>query len=186
MSLELIIGPMFSGKTKALLKRVEELEKIPNNEILCMTHLSDDRYSSQGDIVSHDGDVRPAHALRDLMSFVAHPLFRDATHIAIEEAQFFHDLGPFVRLATDMHSKHVICAGLDGDFMRQPFGQLMELVPYCDKIQKLKAHCSRCKEPHTAIYTARLRGHGSEQVLVGATDIYKPMCREHYLEYYYH
>jgi thymidine kinase len=186
MSLELIIGPMFSGKTKALLRRVRELEKTPTNEVLCITHLSDDRYSSQGDIVSHDGDTRPAHALRDLMSFVSHPLFRDATHIAIEEAQFFHDLAPFVRLSTDVHKKHLVCAGLDGDFMREPFGQVMELVPLCDHIQKLKAHCSRCSEPYTAIYTARLRGHGSEQVLVGATDIYKPMCREHYLEYYYH
>jgi thymidine kinase len=52
-------------------------------------------------------------------------------------------------------------------------------------VEKLRANCGQCSQLHTAIFTARLRGHGSRQVHVGGTETYQPMCRAHYLSYYY-
>lgn len=185
MSLELIIGPMFSGKTKRLLRRIRELEKDPKTIILCITHAIDDRYSKEGKIVSHDGDSHAAIACAALLPLVKEDMYRVATHILIEESQFFPDLFPFVTQAIDNHGKHLICAGLDGDFLRRPFGQVLELVPHSDSVEKLRANCGQCSQMRTAIFTARLRGHGSRQVHVGGTETYQPMCRAHYLNYYY-
>jgi len=138
-----------------------------------------------GEIVSHDGKSHVALPLSELMPFISDPLYRAATHIMIEESQFFPDLYPFVTQAADAHDKHITCAGLDGDFARQPFGQIIDLVPHCNSVIKLQANCSSCSEPGTAIFTARLRGHGSDQVYVGGTELYRPLCRRHYIEYCY-
>jgi thymidine kinase len=186
MSIELIVGPMFSGKTKTLLRRIRALERDPNTILLCITHSDDDRYTISGpQIISHDGDSHMALAVRELMPLVSSGLYRDATHIIIEESQFFPDLFPFVKQGADAHHKSFLCAGLDGDFLREPFGQLIDLVPYCDSIQKLKANCARCSESGTAIFTARRRGKGSDQVYIGGKETYEPMCRRHYIQYYY-
>jgi len=185
MSIDLIVGPMFAGKTKELLFRIRQLERNPANRVVCITHTYDDRYSKNGEIVTHDGKSHPAIPLVKLMPFISDPLYQDATHIMIEESQFFPDLFPFVTQAADAHRKHLCCAGLDGDFQRNPFGQVMELVPHCDSIIKLKANCAQCSEPGTAIFTARGRGHGSSQVYIGGTESYRPMCRRHYIQYCY-
>lgn len=185
MSIELIVGPMFSGKTKALLRRIRDLERNPQNILLCITHADDDRYTTGQKIISHDGDSHAALAVRELMPLVSGPIYRNATHIIIEESQFFPDLFPFVTKGADAHRKQFICGGLDGDFMREPFGQVIDLVHHCDTIQKLKANCGRCSGPGTAIFTARRRGRGSDQVYIGGKESYEPMCRRHYIEYYY-
>ena len=185
MSIELIVGPMFSGKTKTLLRRIRDLERNRQNIVLCITHADDDRYTMENQIVSHDGDSHVAIAVRELLPLVSLPIYRNATHIIIEECQFFPDLFPFVTKGADAHRKAFICAGLDGDFMREPFGQVIDLVPHCDTIQKLNADCARCSEKGTAIFTARRRGRGSDQVYIGGKETYEPMCRRHYIQYYY-
>jgi thymidine kinase len=183
MSIELIVGPMFSGKTKALLRRIRTLEQDSSNILLCITHSDDDRYTTEHRIISHDGDSHVALAARELMPIVSSHLYKNATHLVIEESQFFPDLFPFVKQGADAHHKAFLCGGLDGDYMRGPFGQLMDLVPHCDTIQKLKANCTRCSEPGTAIFTARRRGKSSDQVYIGGKEAYEPMCRRHYIEY---
>lgn len=185
MSIDLIVGPMFSGKTKELLHRIRRLEMNPANEVVCITHTHDERYSHRGEIVSHNGDSHAAIPLSALMPFISSHDYRNATHIIIEEAQFFPDLFPFVTKTADMHKKEVICAGLDGDFKREPFGHLIDLVPHCDSIIKLRANCSKCSETGTAIFTARMRGHGSDQVYIGGKEAYRPFCRKHFIQYYY-
>jgi len=177
---------MFAGKTKALLRRIIELERDSYNILLCITHAADNRYRKKADqIISHDGESHAAMAVTELMPLVTHPLYIHATHVIIEESQFFPDLLPFVKQGADAHNKHFICAGLDGDFAREPFGQVIFLVPHCDTIQKLKANCARCHEKETAIFTARRRGNGSHQLYIGGKEVYEPMCRKHYIEYYY-
>lgn len=185
MSIHLILGPMFSGKTKALLQRIRELEKDPKNILLCITHTNDDRYGVPGKIISHDQDSHVAIAIQELMPLVSEKLYKDATHIMIEEAQFFPDLFPFVTKGADSHHKHFVCAGLDGDFAREPFGQVIDVVPHSDSIVKLRANCPRCSERGTAIFSTRLRGHGSNQVYVGGAESYTPMCRRHFIQYCY-
>jgi thymidine kinase len=183
MSIELIVGPMFAGKTKELLYRIRQLKRNPANTIVCITHASDDRYSEEGRIVSHDQDSHPAIALQELMPFVADYRYTEATHVLIEEAQFFGDLFAFVTQAADVHGKGIVCAGLDGDFQRKPFGHMGQLLPYCDSSIKLRANCPSCSETGTAIFTARMRDKGTEQVYVGGKEVYRPMCRKHYSEF---
>jgi thymidine kinase len=185
MSIDLIVGPMFSGKTKELLHRIRQLERNPNYRVVCITHAHDVRYSTRGEIVSHNGASHEAIPLSKLMPFVSDEVYPAATHIVIEEAQFFPDLLPFATKAADAHGKHIICAGLDGDFAREPFGQIMDLLPHCDNIVKLRANCPLCSEERTAIFTSRMRGHGSDQVYVGGKELYRPLCRKHYIEYCY-
>ncbi len=185
MSIEMIVGPMFSGKTKTLLQRIRELEECPKNTVLCITHTNDDRYGMVGKLISHDRDSHSAIAVSELMPLVTEELYKDATHIMIEESQFFPDLFPFVTKGADVHDKNFVCVGLDGDFQREPFGQVMDVIPHCDRVVKLTANCPRCPNFGTAIFSARLRGHGSTQVYVGGTESYQPMCRRHYVEYCY-
>jgi thymidine kinase len=185
MSIEMIVGPMFAGKTKTLLQRIRELEKYSKNIVLCITHTNDDRYGVVGKLISHDRDSHGAIAVSELMPLVTEDFYKDATHIIIEESQFFPDLFPFVTKGADIHGKHFVCAGLDGDFQREPFGQVMDVVPHCDRVVKLKANCPHCSERGTAIFSMRLRGHGSTQVYIGGTESYQPMCRKHYIDYSY-
>lgn len=183
MSINLIVGPMFSGKTKELLHRIKQAERNPNHRVVCLTHAKDTRYSTLGEIVSHTGDSHEAIALSELLPFLSDHRYRDATHIMIEESQFFHDLFPFVTQSADANRKQLVCAGLDGDFARESFGQLIMLVPHCDSIVKLRANCPKCSETGTAIFTARVKGHGSDQVYIGGTEVYRPLCRKHYIDY---
>jgi thymidine kinase len=183
MSIELIVGPMFAGKTKELLYRIRQLKRNPQNRVVCITHTWDDRYSQEGKIVSHEGDSHPAIPLQSLLPFVSDHRYMDATHIVIEEAQFFGDLHKFATQSADAHKKGIVCAGLDGDFQRNPFGHLVELLPHCDSIIKLRANCPSCSETGTAIFTARMRDKGSDQVYIGGKEVYRPMCRKHYIEY---
>jgi len=186
MSLKIVTGPMYSGKTKRLLSERKALQYNPTANTVCITHTYDDRYTKDGKIVAHDGESYPAIPLYKLLPFAdSDPRYTAATHILIEEAQFFPDLYDFVVRAVDIHNKHILCAGLDGDYMRRPFGQILELVPHCDSLVKLVSDCSLCEKQGTAIFTARLRGKGGEQVLIGGKDAYEPMCRKHFLEYYY-
>ena len=72
--------------------------------------------------------------------------------------------------------------GLNGDSDRRPFGELLDLEPHCDSIQKFGALCTRCGDGTAAIFTFRLPGCSTEQVNVGAEDQYESLCRTHYLE----
>lgn len=172
MSIELIVGPMFSGKTKALLRRIRTLEQDSSNILLCITHSDDDRYTTEHRIISHDGDSHVALAARELMPIVSSHLYKNATHLVIEESQFFPDLFPFVKQGADAHHKAFLCGGLDGDYMREPFGQLMDLVPHCDTIQKLKANCTRCSEPGTASLQP---GGGARTLTKSILEVRSPM-----------
>jgi len=185
MSIDLIVGPMFSGKTSELLRRIKSLENNHKNIVVCITHNHDTRYSKDHEIVSHSGAAHSAIGLIHLVPFMQEQIYKQATHIMIEEAQFFPDLFEFTVPAADKHEKHIVCAGLDGDFMRKPFGQLMDLVPHSESTIKLRANCSRCSEQKTAIFTARRWGNGGHQLYVGGKEVYEPMCRKHYIEYYY-
>jgi thymidine kinase len=79
--------------------------------------------------------------------------------------------------------KDVICVGLDGDAERKPFGELLELTPYCDSVVKRHA-CRRCPTPTSCSFgrCSQLRDK-TEQVLVGGSETYGHLCRKHYLNY---
>ncbi len=97
--------------------------------------------------------------------------------ILINEGQFFEDL---FEVVSDMlsHGKKVYVCGLDGDFERKKFGQLLDLVPLCDKVTKLTSLCSLCKNGTKGIFSMRLTPE-KEQTVVGSSN-YIPVCRSCY------
>jgi thymidine kinase len=181
MSLELYFGPMFAGKSSTILGIIWR-NKVIHRTTLCITSSLDKRYSQEARITSHNQESHPAVAVDMLMPLLDTPSFRAAHCLIIEEAQFFPDLLDFVVRAVDHHHKHVVCVGLDGDFERKPFGKLLDLIPYADKVEKLKALCMRCRDGTEAAFTHRKAGPLTCQVSVGGQDQYEPLCRRHYLE----
>lgn len=185
MSLELILGPMFAGKSSAACQILHR-NAVIRRPTLAVTSFLDTRYTTEAAIVSHNKESFPATAVKNLMPLLEDPTFKDARCILIEEAQFFSDLKEFVLKAVDEHKKEVICIGLDGDSERRPFGQILDLIPYADKFTKLTALCLICGDGTPAIFTFRKPGNacagGSGQISVGGADQYEPVCRRHYIE----
>jgi thymidine kinase len=75
----------------------------------------------------------------------------------------------------------VIAGGLDGDFRRAPFGDVLRLIPHAEKVVKLSALCKRCRDGTPANFTMRLTKDKS-QTVVGSADVYEAVCRKHFLE----
>jgi thymidine kinase len=78
------------------------------------------------------------------------------------------------------NKKRVYISGLDGDFERKKIGQILDLIPLCDKVTKLTSICNKCKNGTPGIFSKRLTGE-KEQTVIGA-DNYIPVCRECYEE----
>jgi len=97
--------------------------------------------------------------------------------ILINEGQFFGDLYITVLDMLSKNKKVYVC-GLDGDFERQKIGQILDLVPYCDKVTKLTSLCSICRDGTPGIFSLRLTDDTS-QILIGV-DNYIPVCRKCY------
>ena len=142
MSLELIVGCMYSGKSSELVKRVKRLQTIEQSYLIYNSHF-DQRYGSNG-VYTHDKIYLQCQISDNLVPQLSTEEFKVAHTIFIEEAQFFTDLYEFVKLSVEQHDKHVVVIGLDGDSDRQNFGQIHKLVPLADDITKLKALCSIC------------------------------------------
>lgn len=180
MSLDLFLGPMFAGKSSAILGVVRRNEVI-GRRTLCVTSALDTRYTTEARIVSHNKESYPAIAVSTLVPLLEASEFAAAESIIVEEAQFFPDLRDFALAAVEAHGKHVICVGLDGDSERRPFGQLLDLIPFADNVQKFKALCTHCRDGTDAIFTLRKPGAPGSQIAVGGQDTYQPLCRKHYL-----
>jgi len=102
-----------------------------------------------------------------------------ATHIFIEEGQFFQDLYNIVEDLTIKHNKKVYVAGLNGDSNRQLFGEIYKLIPIADNIDFLKAKCCICNDGTYGIYSKRFSQNTSQIFIAGANE-YKPVCRKHF------
>jgi len=187
--LELIIGPMFSGKTSKLLEIYKQCI-FCNIPVCIINHSIDTRYSETM-LSSHDKLMAPCLRTKELNElwtldkndFTDHQIYKmnqllkNSKVILINEGQFFPDL---CEVVLDMlkENKRVYICGLDGDFERKKFGSILDLIPYCDSITKLTSLCSLCKNGTRAIFSMRLT-HEKQQTLVGS-DNYIPVCRSCY------
>ena len=178
MSLELIVGPMFSGKSTELIRRVQRLQTI-GKSLAIYNSVNDDRYGIDG-VYTHDMKTVQCITTDTLMSQLRTTTIENADYIFIDEAQFFKDLFNFVRDIVDKHGKHVIVIGLNGDSNRIPFGQINDLLPYCDDITMLKALCSKCKDGTPGIFSKRIV-ENSGQISVGSIETYMATCRKCFL-----
>jgi thymidine kinase len=176
MSIDLIIGPMFSGKTTTLLS-YEKKFQVTKKKYLCINHSFDTRYNKEGKLATHDGQVSSGQHitvsnLNELESYVLHAF--DA--FIIDEVQFFKDVDNFVNYWSSK-GKNIVCAGLNSDYKLEPFEPVSKLLPKCDVIKHLTALCVDCGDD--APFTERCV-ESKEQTLVGTGDIYKPKCRKHH------
>lgn len=180
--LELIVGPMFAGKTSSLLAILRRYNFIGYTSF-AITHSSDTRYAKEPAIISHNKDQLPAFVTPNLTPVRELPEYKAAKVIAIEEAHFFEDLYDFVLTAVETDKKTVIVVGLNGDYLRKPIGQISLLYPLADNIHKIDALCAHCSTPQHAIFTKRRPVVTSDsQILVGGADTYEAVCRKHYHE----
>ena len=183
-TLELIIGPMFSGKTKLLISRYYEISNNKNNFILVINYYKDTRYSVDS-IVSHDGESIPAINI-SLLSII-NSLFEISqsseinlyNYIFINEGQFFPDLKESVITLIERYNKNVVICGLDCDYKQEKFGQIWDLIPHADSIIKLQGKCNNCS--NKSLFTHRLSNESIQEVI--GTRNYIPLCRNCYINY---
>jgi thymidine kinase len=182
MSLEIILGPMFSGKSSYLLSSIRKYREI-GWSIYIITSSFDKRYTSETKIVNHNQESCNADSAVEKLSDVSNKRdYLDAKVVIIEEAQFYPDLVEFVLEAVEVYEKHIIVAGLDGDASRKPFGKLLDLIPYADSIVKLKALCKKCGDGTEALFTSK-KIHDNATVDIGGSDKYEALCRRHFIAY---
>uniref|UniRef100_A0A6C0BZ12 thymidine kinase n=1 Tax=viral metagenome TaxID=1070528 RepID=A0A6C0BZ12_9ZZZZ len=192
--LSIMIGPMWSGKTSKLVDKYKQC-KLCGIPILPINYSLDTRYGDEV-ISTHDERKIPcimAKYLSDISNICDGEItqaFKDAHVILINEAQFFEDIKVWVICAVEEHHKRVYICGLDGDHRRSKFGDVLDLIPFCDEVIKLHSICMACKKC-PAIFTKRavdneknmlLVGDISQEQIVIGTDIYKPLCRKCYTD----
>ena len=152
--LEVICGPMFSGKSEEMIRRLRRAE-IAGQRVVIFKPRIDDRYDA-ADIVSHAG-VADARRPRLVGRRVARAR-RGFDVVGIDEVQFFEPSVVPVALDLADSGVRVVVAGLDQDFRRLPFGPLPDLLAHAEFVDKLQAVCHRCGGPATT--TQRLVGGG--------------------------
>jgi thymidine kinase len=176
--LELILGPMFSGKSTELIRRIRLFQQI-NKKVLVLKPQIDSRYL-QNKITSHNYESVDCVVLNNLRDINEDELIKYNV-VIIDEGQFFSDLVEYVKWWVDELNLDTIVGGLDGDFERKPFGTILNLIPYADSCNKLTSLCNICKDGTTAPFSFRIN-QTKEQVLVGGSESYIPLCRKHYNE----
>lgn len=177
MSLTILMGPMFAGKSTRILSLISQYASI-GTSVLVLKHAEDTRYH-RNEIATHDGQRAPCIAVRDFDDLVAEDILRYKV-ILVDEAQFFRRLVPFVEWVVDTLGKHLYLVGLDGDSNRRPFGELLECIPLADHVERLTSFCRRCANGTPAPFTYRRNGPHDQQVIVGGQDRYIALCRECY------
>jgi len=174
--LELCIGPMFSGKTTHLIQCFKQFQYIGKK--ICVVNFDQDQRYHDTMLSTHDKNMIPCLQTSRLSLIRENGLQSDV--ILINEGQFFEDLFDFVMEFVEVHKKTVCIYALDGDFKRNKFGCVLDLIPYCDKVKKLTSLCSICKNGTKAIFSHRL-SEEEQQVVIGS-DNYIPLCRKCYHE----
>jgi thymidine kinase len=174
--LKIILGPMFSGKTTYLIDKYNELIAL-NQHAIVINHSLDNRYSNT-EVVAHDGKKIPCLSIKNLNDlYNGHEdiFSHENKYILINEAQFFDDIVEMVILLVEKYNKYVFISGLDGDFKRKKFGNILDLIPISDEVIKLK---SICKCGNAASFSRRISNE-KEQISIG-NDNYEPVCRNCY------
>jgi len=177
--LNIIVGPMFSGKTTRLIEQFNKnaLDNIPT---MVINYSEDNRYSNT-ELSSHDNIEIPCIKLtrldeiyKYLNKFISKPSDLNIRYILINEGQFFPDLYDVIYDILSMDNLIIVVSGLDGDYEMKKFGQILDIIPLANHIEKLNATCYNCKSP--AYFTMR-KTPQKKQIIIGSNDIYSPVCR---------
>ena len=176
-SITVVCGSMFAGKSEELIRRARRA-LYAKRKVQVFKPAIDNRYD-ESKVVTHmgvDHEAVPVKNVADLRAKIE----RGTQTVLIEEAQFFDE--SICDLAVELadKGKEVICAGLDQDFRREPFGPMPRLLAVADEVVKLRAICMNCGQ--TASHTYRqIDGKPAHRddpiILIGATESYEARCR---------
>ncbi|MDC0253837.1 thymidine kinase [Bacteriovoracales bacterium] len=174
-SIEVVCGPMFSGKTEELIRRVRRAQ-IGRQKVQIFKPMIDNRYHNS-DVVSHSSQSVEAQPVKNSLEILTR-VYDSTRVVAIDEIQFFDEL--IIKVVSKLARRgcRVICAGLDQDSDGRPFGSIPELLAISDSVDKVQAVCTVCGAPATK--SVRVNSAKKEQVLVGHSDIYEARCRTHF------
>lgn len=174
-SVEVITGSMFSGKTEELIRRLRRAQ-YAGLKVVIFKPAIDKRYS-ETKVVSHDERSIVSTPVEHASSILL--LAGDADVVAIDEAQFFD--ASVIEVCSQLADAgtRVIVAGLDMDFMGNPFGPMPGIMAIAEFVTKVHAICMRCG--NLAQYSFR-KTDESQVVLLGEKNLYEPLCRSCYLE----
>jgi thymidine kinase len=163
---------MYAGKTTTLISHIDD-----NTIVLDYTEIN---VCISGTLNSHNKEETTCIKLPRLCDLFVYDKmndFKNLKKILINEAQFFPDLIDFIKLIENF-SLRVEVYGLDGDFERKPFGQILDIIPYCDSVTKLRGQCSNICSSES-LFSKRIVSN-KEQYLLDET-AYRPVCRYCYL-----
>ena len=169
--IELIIGPMFSGKSTRLIEQMRKYVYKAKKTIMVKFY-ADQRYSEKSEVVTHDLIKYDSINCKLLRS--SFETLKQYDVIGIDEGQFFADLVEVCEELALM-GKIILIAALNGDFRMEPFPVIQRIIAKSDKIKLLKAYCFNCHKD--AKFSLRIV-QSNETVLIGAGEAYKPACRE--------
>jgi len=171
--IETICGPMFSGKTEELIRRITRVQ-IANLSVAIIKPRLDDRYSEDY-IVSHNQRKIKCIIVDNPQEIIE--ISKDVDVIGIDEVQFFDDSIVLACISLANNGKRIIASGLDKDYRAQPFGPIPLLLAESEYITKLSSICVKCGD--LGSFSKRISAEKS-QVVVGQTDKYEARCRKCY------
>ena len=172
-SIEVITGSMFSGKTEELIRRLRRAQ-FAGLKVEIFKPSLDKRYS-ENRVVSHDEKSIVSTPIDNASAILL--LAGDVDVIGIDEAQFFDN--SIVDVCNKMADQgiRIVIAGLDMDFMGNPFGPMPQLLSIAEFVTKVHAICMRCG--NLAQYSFR-KSDEEQVVVLGEKDKYEPLCRNCY------
>lgn len=172
--IELILGPMFSGKSTELMRRMKRYQ-VAQYKVMIVKYAKDVRYDEKG-IATHCGMKLSATASITKLELITEKIVsEDYDVIGVDEGQFFPDVVNWAEKMANL-GKFVVVAALDGTFQRKPFGDILSLVPLSESVTKLKAVCMNCFED--AAFSKRITVEDDGRVeVIGGADKYMAVCR---------
>jgi thymidine kinase len=170
--IEVVCGSMFSGKTEELLRRIKRAQ-FAKQKIELFKPAIDTRYA-ETELVSHDASTMPSTPVHNASEILLYVSMDTVEVVGIDEIQFFDDgiVGVCNQLANA--GIRVIVAGLDMDYLGNPFGPMPKLMAIAEYVSKVHAICVHCGD--LAHYSHRIIA-GDKQVLLGEKEAYEPLCR---------
>lgn len=168
--IEVICGSMFSGKTEELIRRLKRA-RFANQKIEIFKPAIDIRYSEE-EVVSHDAHAILSTPVDSSESILL--LTGDVEVVGIDEAQFFDENIVYVCQQLANRGVRVICAGLDMDYLGNPFGAMPKLMAVAEYVTKVHAICVKCG--NLAHHSHRLTS-SNKLVVLGEQESYEPICR---------
>ncbi len=191
----MFIGPMFAGKTCYIVMELTRMADL-GYRVLYINHRGDDRTTTGGDPGVYTTHSSTLSRISTLVNCITAHNLKDVDVsqydvIGVDEANFYSDLLTVIPEWVNKRKLHVYVSGLDGDYLRRPLGDVLNLLPYADTVEKISSKCTTCLQElrgegftgtHVgcnAPFTARIV-NSTDTVLIGGSESYRAVCRRHY------